>query len=102
MADISHNPADHDPTARPKPDQLKKDDRSAKDVERAPRLVVVAAAVLAFVVCPLIFAAGQVGAGIAAVIAGLLAFGVGLDWLAMEGRRVRQADREWSASHHVR
>jgi hypothetical protein len=100
MGDISRNNADdladHDPTAGENPDQ------STKDVERAPRLVVVAAALLAFVVCPLIFAAGQVGAGIAAVIAGLLAFGVGLDWLAMEGRRVRQADREWSASHPAR
>jgi hypothetical protein len=96
MGDISRNPADHDPTAGENPD------KTTKDVERAPRLVVVAAALLAFVVCPLIFAAGHVGAGIAAVIAGLLAFGVGLDWLAMEGRRVRQADREWSASHPVR
>jgi hypothetical protein len=96
MGDISRNPADHAPAAGPIPDQ------STKDVERAPRLVVIAAAVLAFVVCPLIFAAGQVGAGIAAVTAGLLAFGVGLDWLAMEGRRVRQADREWSASHPAR
>ena len=96
MGDISRNPAGQDPTARPDSHQ------STKDVERAPRLVVVAAAVLAFVVCPLIFAAGQVGAGIAAVIAGLLTFGVGLDWLAMEGRRVRQADREWCANHPVR
>jgi hypothetical protein len=96
MGDISREPADHDPIAHPSRGE------STKDVERAPRLVVIAAAVLAFVVCPLIFAAGQVGAGIAAVTAGLLGFGVGLDWLAMEGRRVRQADREWSANHPVR
>jgi hypothetical protein len=39
MGDISRNPADHAPTAGPIPDQ------STKDVERAPRLVVIAAAV---------------------------------------------------------
>ena len=96
MGPISRNRADHGGTARLHPD------RSTKDVERAPMLVVVASAVLAFVVCPANFAAGQVGAGIAAFIAGLLASGVGLDWLAMERRRVRQADRDWCAGHPMR
>jgi hypothetical protein len=96
MGDISRNPADRDRTARAYPN------RSTKDVERVPTLVVMTAAALAFVVCPANFAAGQVGAGIASAIAGLLAFGVGLDWLAMERRRARQADREWSANHPVR
>jgi hypothetical protein len=92
----SHNPADGDRAARDCAEC------PTKDVERLPTLVVVAAAVLAFVVCPFNFAVGQVGGGIACAIAGLLAFGVGLDWLAMERRRVRQEDREWIANHQAR
>jgi hypothetical protein len=40
------------------------------------------------------FAFGQVGFGVAAVSIGLLVFGAGLSWLAMERRRIRQAERE--------
>jgi Na+-driven multidrug efflux pump len=47
---------------------------------------VVAAVVLAFVVCLANFALGLLGAGVASVIAGLLAFGAGLAWLAMDSR----------------
>ncbi|MGO9925339.1 MAG: LapA family protein [Mycobacterium sp.] len=74
---------------------------SSQDSERSPGLVVVAAAVLAFVVCVTNFALGQAGAGVAAAIVGLLAFGAGLAWLAMDRRRIRQADRDWF-SHPVR
>ncbi|OBG33873.1 hypothetical protein A5672_23530 [Mycobacterium alsense] len=59
----------------------------------SPGLVVVAAAVVAFVVCVANFALGAVGAGVAAAIVGLLAFGGGLAWLAMDRRRVRDAER---------
>jgi len=69
------------------------------DVERAPGLVVVAGAVLVFVVCVVNFALGQVTIGIAAAIGGMLAFGAGLAWLSMERRRVRQAEREWSSEN---
>jgi Na+-driven multidrug efflux pump len=74
---------------------------SSQDSERSPGLVVVAAAVLAFVVCVTNFALGQAGAGVAAAIVGLLAFGAGLAWLAMDRRRIRQAERDWF-SHPVR
>lgn len=59
----------------------------------SPGLVVVAAAVVAFVVCVANFALGAVGGGVAAAIVGLLAFGGGLAWLAMDRRRVRDAER---------
>ena len=62
----------------------------------------VAAAALAFVVCVTNFALGEVSAGIAAAIVALLAFGAGLDWLAMDRRRIRQAEREWFISHPAR
>lgn len=65
-------------------------------------LVVVAAAVLAFVVCVASFSLGEIGAGITAAIVGLLAFGAGLSWLDMDRRRIRQAEREWFTGHPVR
>jgi uncharacterized membrane protein len=65
-------------------------------------LVVVAAAVLAFVVCVASFSLGEIGAGITSAIVGLLAFGAGLSWLDMYRRRIRQAEREWFTSHPVR
>jgi hypothetical protein len=81
MRDISRNPADHGQTTRVHADE------SVPDPEKTPELVVVAAAVLAFVVCLANFALGEVGVGLAAAILGLLAFGAGLAWLAMERRR---------------
>ncbi len=70
--------------------------------ERSPGLVVVAAAVLAFVVCVTNFALGQGYAGVAAAIIGLLAFGAGLSWLAMDRRRIRDAERRWSMRRPAR
>ena len=54
--------------------------------------------VLAIVVCVANFALGEVTAGLAAAIVGMLAFGAGLDWIAMDRRRIRQAQREWFAT----
>ena len=71
------------------------DDESIDDVERIPRMVAVGAAVVVFVVGLTNFALGQVELGVAAVSVGLLVFGAGLSWLAMERRRIRQAEREW-------
>jgi hypothetical protein len=68
--------------------------------ERSPGLVVVAAAVLAFVVCVINFALGQAHVGVAAAIIGLLAFGAGLSWLAMDRRRIRDDERNWPAIGH--
>ena len=81
---MRHSPVDHD---RPK---------------RTPGLIIVGAAALAFVVCVAAFALGDAGAGVAAAIVALLAFGAGLDWLAMDGRRIREAEREWPLGHAVR
>jgi len=70
--------------------------------DRSPGLVVVAAAVLAFVVCVTNFALGEAHAGVAAAIIGLLAFGAGLSWLAMDRRRIRDDERNWRMSHPAR
>jgi hypothetical protein len=48
---------------------------------------------LALVVCVTTFALGNAHAGVAAAIVGLLAFGAGLSWLAMDRRRTRDAER---------
>jgi len=56
----------------------------------------------AFVVCVTNFALGEVNAGIDAAIVGLLAFAAGLDWLAMDRRRMRQAERELLINHPAR
>jgi hypothetical protein len=65
-------------------------DHAVQDSARRHGLVVVAAVGLAFVVCVANFALGHVGIGVGAVIAGLLAFGAGMAWLAMDSRRIRQ------------
>ncbi|OBH09376.1 hypothetical protein [Mycobacterium sp. E1747] len=88
---------------RHRPDHARTGSReSAQDVERTPGLVIVGAAALAFVVCVATFALGDAGAGVAAAIVALLAFGAGLSWLAMDRRRIRQAEREWPIGHAAR
>ncbi|MEM6106764.1 LapA family protein [Mycobacterium sp. 050272] len=69
---------------------------------RTPGTLVVGAAVIALVVSVTGFALGEIGIGLSAAIVGLMALGVGLDWLATDGRRIRQAEREWLASHPAR
>lgn len=57
---------------------------------------------LAFVVCVTNFVLGQADTGVAAAIVGLLAFGAGLAWLAMDRRRIRESEREWPMDHPAR
>ena len=68
--------------------------RAGAGPSRSPGLLVVAAAALTFAVCVTNFALGQAGAGVAAAIVAMLAFGAGLSWLAMDRRRIRQAERD--------
>jgi hypothetical protein len=66
---------------------------SMKNTAKAPGFILLAAGVVAFVVCVADFALGQVGVGVAALVVALLAAGGGLAWLGMEGRRIRQVER---------
>jgi hypothetical protein len=93
MRHDNRSPVDDDRTGR------RYADGPPQDSVHAPGLVVIGAAVLALVVCVTNFALGQVGAGIVAAIIGLMALGAGLDWLAMDRRRIRQAEREWFLNH---
>ncbi|WP_186296356.1 LapA family protein [Mycobacterium tilburgii] len=72
------------------------------DSVRTPALLVFGAAVLALGVCIANFALGQVDGGVAAAIVGLMALGAGLDWLGMDRRRIRQAERDRFAGHPTR
>lgn len=90
---MRHSPVDDDRTA------ARHADDSVRDAARTPALLVVGAAALAFVACVANFALGQAGAGVAAAIVAMLAFGAGLAWLAMDRRRIREAQREWAIGH---
>jgi hypothetical protein len=104
MADNAHAPDDA-PLTRPsagEPTDLGQQNSAEQDlkgdleerVERAPRLFVVAVAILAVAASVANFALGQPRVGVTAASIGLLAIGAGLSWLSMERRRVRQAERE--------
>lgn len=90
---MRHSPVDDDLTV------ARRGDDSMRDAAQTPGLVVVCAAALAFVVCVANFALGQAHAGVVAAIVAMLAFGAGLAWLAMDRRRIRQAQREWVIGH---
>lgn len=89
MSDIARNSVGRQPQ-----DAMRALDDFEDNVERAPGLVVMAGALLAFVVSVATFALGMVGAGIAAASIGMLILSAGLSWLSMERRRVRDAERE--------
>jgi protein-S-isoprenylcysteine O-methyltransferase Ste14 len=93
LGDDASDPIDHHRTTQPLAGE------AMKNTAKAPGLVFVAAAVVAFVICLASFAVRQVSVGVGAAIVALLAAGAGLAWLTMEGRRVRQVQREWNRAH---
>ena len=70
--------------------------------KRSAGLVVVGADVLALVICVCNFALGDAHAGVAAAIVGLLAYGAGLAWIAMDRRRIRDTERRWPMNDPAR
>lgn len=90
---MRHNPVDHDRTID------RRAHGSVPAAAQTPGRLVVAAAALAFAACVTNFALGQAGAGVAAAIVAMLAFGAGLSWLAMDRRRIRDAERQWVIRH---
>jgi protein-S-isoprenylcysteine O-methyltransferase Ste14 len=93
MGDDASDPIDHHRTMQPLAGE------TMKNTAKASGLVFVAVAVVAFVICLASFAVRQVSVGVGAAIVALLAAGAALAWLTMEGRRVRQVQREWSKAH---
>jgi Flp pilus assembly protein TadB len=93
MGDTSSDPIDHHRTTRPRAGE------SMKSGAKTPGLLLLAGGVVAFVVSVASFALRQINVGVVGVGVALLAIGAGLAWLAMESRRIRQVQREWSSSH---
>ena len=94
MGDTARDPVDHHRTTQPLAGE------SMKNTAKAPGLILVAAGVVAFVIALGSFALARIGVGVGALVAALLAAAAGTAWLTMEGRRVRQAERD-SAAHQV-
>jgi hypothetical protein len=94
MGDDASDPIDHHRTTQPPAGE------TMKNTAKTPGLVFVAVAVVAFVICLVSFAVRQVSVGVGAAIVALLAAGAALAWLTMEGRRVREVQREWRRTHH--
>jgi uncharacterized membrane protein YcjF (UPF0283 family) len=94
MGDTSRDPIDHHRTTDPRAGE------SMKNGAKTPGLLLLAAGVVAFVVCMASFAQRQVTVGVAAAVVALLATGAGFAWLGMESRRILQAQRERRNSHH--
>jgi hypothetical protein len=96
MGDTASDPIDHQRTTQPLAGE------TMKNTAKTPGLAFAAVAVVAFVVCLASFAVRQVDVGIGAASVALLAAGAALGWLAMEARRVRQVQRDWSSAHRGR
>ena len=94
MGDDASDPIDHHRTTQPLAGE------TMKNTAKTPGLVFLAVAAAAFVICLPSFAVRQVSVGLGAAIVALLTAGAALAWLTMEGRRVRQMQREWSRTHH--
>jgi hypothetical protein len=94
MGDDASDPIDHQRTTQPLAGEM------LNNTAKTPGLVFVVVAAVAFVICLASFAVRQVSVGVGAAIVALLAAGAALACLTMEGRRVRQVEREWSRTHH--
>lgn len=71
-----------------------------KNAAKTPGFLLLALGVVTFVVGLASFALGQVGVGVGAVVIALLAGGAGMAWLTMEGRRIRQLERDSNSNPH--
>jgi hypothetical protein len=88
MGDTAQDPVDHHRTTQPLAGE------TMKNTAKTPGLVLVAAGVVAFVLALASIAFARIGVGVGALVVALLAAGAGTAWLTMEGRRVRQAQRD--------
>jgi hypothetical protein len=94
MGDTARDPVDHHRTTQPLAGE------SMKNTAKAPGLILMAAGVVAFVIALASFALARIGVGVGGLVVALLAAGAGTAWLTMEGRRVRQAERDSAVAAH--
>lgn len=88
MGDTAQDPVDHHRPTQPLAGE------TMKNTAKTPGLFLVAAGVVAFVFALASIAFARIGVGVGALVVALLAAGAGTGWLTMEGRRVRQAQRD--------
>ena len=93
MGDTSRDRIDHHRTTRSRAGE------SMKSGLKTPGLFLLAAGLVAFVVCLAGFAERAVAVGVAGAVVALLATGAGFAWLGMDSRRIRQVQREWADAH---
>lgn len=93
MGDDSHDPVDHARTTRPHAGE------SMKNGANAPGLVLLAASVVATVVCLAALANGSGSTAVIAALIAILGYIVGGVWLAVAHRRVRAIEQQWLAEH---
>jgi tetrahydromethanopterin S-methyltransferase subunit C len=93
MPDLSQDPVDHARTTRQHAGE------SMKNGVNAPGLIAVGVGVVALFVGLFAFATGHEVAGVVAVVLAVLLGGVGMGWLALAHRKVRETERRWHAEH---
>jgi hypothetical protein len=93
MADTSPDPVDHARTTRQHAGE------SMKNGANAPGLALLAAGVIATVVCLAAMATGYDSVAVVAALIAILGYIAGAVWLAVAHRRVRAIEQQWLAEH---
>jgi multisubunit Na+/H+ antiporter MnhB subunit len=73
---------------------------SMKNGANAPGLALLAAGVIATVVCLASMATGHTSVGVTAALIALLGYVAGAVWLVVAHRRVRAVEQQWLVEHH--
>lgn len=93
MGDTSGDPVDHARTTRQHAGE------SMKNGANAPGLALLAAGVIATVVCLASLATGRDGVAVTAALIAVLGYLAGAAWLVIAHRRVRAVEQRWLAEH---
>ena len=93
MADNSDDPVDHARTTRQHAGE------SMKNGANAPGLAMLAAGVIATVVCLASMATGYDRSAVVTGLIAVLGYVAGAGWLVLAHRRVRAIEQEWLAEH---
>jgi hypothetical protein len=93
MGDASHDPVDHARTTRQHAGE------SMKNGANAPGLALLAAGVIATVVCLASLATGFDSVAVTAALIAVLGYAGGAVWLVVAHRRVRAVEQQWLGEH---
>lgn len=93
MSDTPRDPVDHSRTTRQHAGE------SMKNGANAPGLALVAAGVIATVICLASLATGHGSAAVTAALIAVPGYLAGAVWLVIAHRRVRAVEQRWLAEH---